>query len=153
MPATIPPIAPGLRASEVTTMDCGGAVVISGVISETTSEVGEAPGVEDNAVVAVALMFLEVVVTRVDMEVTGIDVAAAAVVVTTDGDGCALTDVMTGGAFRNVVGRMTTSPSLGRYGSHSQGMSSQPDLPACRQDSSQSLRNAMAISCCDCRVD
>lgn len=123
-----------------------------------------APGMMDVVVVGmisvVVLVALTVPVKEVDSVVfeqdvadgedTSIEVATPAVDVTIDNleDGGALTDVITGGALRKVDGRMTISPSSGRYGSHSQGISSQPDLPACRQDSSQSLRNAMVVSTC-----
>lgn len=53
---------------------------------------------------------------------------------TTEGGG-PLTDMITAGAPRKLDGRVTISPSSGRYGSHSQGISSRPDLPASRQNS------------------
>lgn len=145
-------MAPGLRLREVTIMGAGDREVASGAGPETIDAVVK------GMISVVVLVILAVPVTEVDSVVfgpevadgedTSIEVATPAVEVTTgttEGGG-PLTDVITAGALRNVDGRMTISPSSGRYGSHSQGISSQPDLPASRQDSSQSRRNAMEVS-------
>jgi hypothetical protein len=52
-----------------------------------------------------------IVVTKVDSEVIRIEAATAAVDVTTATDDSFTVDTMTGGAFWNVVGLMTISPS------------------------------------------
>ena len=131
MPATIPPIAPVLRLCEVTVIGSGGGEVVSGF----DPKVG---AVETGGVLPlIVLVVTEVnsVVFRLEAaegEGTSIEVATPAVDVrtgTTEGDD-PLTDVITAGAPRKLDGRMTISPSSGRYSSHSQGISSQPDLPA-----------------------
>lgn len=125
-PPTIPPIAPGPRAVYLTTT---GAAVVTTVPST-----------------AVALIVEEITI-RVDSEVRVIEVAAAAVDVTTATDEDARTCVVDScGLFKYVVGPTKTSWSLGRYGSHSHGMLSQPDLPTRRHESSQFFRNTVNVS-------
>lgn len=124
MPATIPPIAPPLSEWTVTVIgsmgtavDEGGGVMTAGEDNEE-ADVGADSDDENLAVVI-----------SVASEATGIDVAIAAVDVTTTTDDQFMLAVVTGGASTNVVGLPGTSPSLGRYGSQTEGILSQPDLP------------------------
>lgn len=94
----------------------------------------------------------------VESEVSEVEVAAATVDVTLDvaitkgvGSsicvvGSSICVVCSGGLLRYVVGTTWMSGALGRYGSHSNGMASQPDLPTCRHDSSQSFINTVQVS-------
>ena len=128
----IPPTVPGLKEAEVAMMCCG--------VADVASELG------DVDVFRVALRIPEVAVINVDINVTGSEVATIAVDVANCAEDCFILDVVADGMFAHFVDPTNTSTSSGRYGIQSQERSSQPDLPTCRHDSNQFLRNTASFS-------
>lgn len=132
MPVMIPPIAPGLKEPEVTMMGC--------IPVEVSSESGDVDMFE------VALRVPEVAVINVDETFTGRKVATIAVDIAIGTEDSFMLDVVADGMLTRLVDPISTSTLSGRYGIQSQVISSHPDLPTCRHDSSQFLRNTASIS-------